>query len=157
MHTSFNVGSSALRKGRVSCPAQIYFITSVCKQRFPFFANATAAQAAARVLSNSRTWPDARCLAWVLMPDHIHVLMVLGQTESLSLAVQRVKSLTAHAVNEHLQQSLAIWQRGFHDHALLSAHQTPYFVSYMMANPVRAGLVKHSADYPFQAYDDCLG
>lgn len=154
MRRTFRPGGQALRKGRYSCPGQVYFITSVCKDRAARFADDLTARMAGLCLMDARTWPDARCLGWVLMPDHLHALILLGGTESLSLVMQRVKSLIAARVNQCHGTSHGLWQHGFHDHAITALEDIPDFARYLVNNPVQAGLVEHSGDYPHQWLDE---
>ena len=147
-------GARALRKGRLSRPGHIYFITSVCKDRSPLFADDIAAGIAHCCLLDELTWPDARCLAWVIMPDHLHALIQLGVKEPLSLVVQRMKGLIAVKVNQQVGISKVFWQRGFHDHALAAHEDFSGFVRYIVDNPLRAGLVDNAADYAYWWLDD---
>ncbi len=43
----------------------------------------------------------------------------------------------------------AVWQAGYHDRVLRSEADTPAVVAYVLANPVRAGLVENPGDYSF--------
>ncbi len=149
MNHSFSRGTQSLRKGRFSCPGQVYFITSVCIDRNPVFANDLAASAAQQCLLDERTWPDADCLGWVVMPDHMHALIRLGEKETLSLTVQRMKSLISARINQHTGFSQACWQRGFHDHAITTNEPLLGFAQYIVNNPMRAGLIGNSGNYPY--------
>lgn len=88
------------------------------------------------------------------MPDHLHAMILLGEKESLSLVVQRVKSLIAARVNQCHGTSQAVWQHGFHDHALTAPENIADFARYLVNNPVQAGLVENSGDYPHQWLDE---
>ena len=137
-----------LRKGRSSVPGQIYLVTSVTKDRRKWFLDFDLGCLASKILNSPQLWPDANLLAWVLMPDHLHLLVELGDRESLELAVQRVKSL----VSKELRLSLGpaqIWQPGFHDHALRNSEDVISVARYVIANPIRAGLAKDVGEYPF--------
>jgi REP element-mobilizing transposase RayT len=90
-------GHRVLRKGRASLPGQVYPVTVVSRERQRHFANFAAACAVASVLGDATAWRDARAMAWVLMPDHWHALVQLGEVNSLSAAMQRINSLTARA------------------------------------------------------------
>jgi putative transposase len=139
---------SFLRKGRASVPGQIYLVTSVTKDRRKLFLDFDLGCLASKILNSHQLWPDANLLAWVLMPDHMHLLVELGDRESLALVVQRVKSLVAR----ELRQSLGpeqIWQSGFHDHALRDSEDVIAVARYVIANPLRAGLAKGVGEYPF--------
>ena len=80
-------------------------------------------------------------LAFVIMPDHLHWLLCLEQA-TLSTVVGAVKSVTAHAYG------CTLWQEGFHDHALRKEEDLVETARYIVANPLRAGLVKRLGDYP---------
>jgi len=87
-------------------------------------------------------------LCWVLMPDHFHALVRLDGGVPLSVVVQRLKSMSARACH-HVRPNVEIWSRAFHDHALRRDEDMLCTARYIVANPVRAGLVKQAKDYPF--------
>ena len=70
---------NALRKGRASIPGQIYNVSTATIERASFFLDFGAACAAARCFESTRLLGDTRMLAWVLMPDHVHWLVQLGE------------------------------------------------------------------------------
>ena len=78
-------------------------------------------------------------LCFVVMPDHFHWLLELSDKHSLSQTVGMLKSQTARAIG----------QRGFHDHALRQEEDALQIARYIVANPLRAGLVKSVKDYPY--------
>ena len=88
-------------------------------------------------------------LAWVLMPDHAHWLVQLHGHDALATVVNRLKSASARAVNQALGRRGALWSRAFHDHALRSDETIEVVARYIIANPIRAGLVSRVGDYPF--------
>lgn len=138
----------ALRRGRSSAPGQLYHITTCTKDRQPFFDNATCARL---VIREMRALHDARFVsswAWVLMPDHLHWLLELGEAGNLSDVVKRLKGRSAAALRSHVGYG-PVWQRGFHDHALRREEDVQMVARYLVANPVRAGLVRRVGDYPW--------
>ena len=147
-------GTNALRKARWSNPRQIYSITSVCMAREKVFANYQNARLAAYVLNSKKLWPDAKCLAWAVMPDHIHMLIELGDKEPLSLVVQRIKSLLAVAINQERNKRQPVWQRGYYDHAIRTDEDVLMAARYIANNPIRAGLVAKIGDYPYWSLMD---
>ncbi|MEO7067458.1 MAG: transposase [Rhodanobacter sp.] len=152
MTTFPNRGCLHLRTGRYSLPGQLYLLTTVTHQRHPWFLDADIARLAARTMSSAAHWLPSRCLCWVLMPDHWHGLVELGEGAALATAMQRIKGAAAHSINQRLKIKGPIWASGFHDHALRREESVEDVVRYMMANPVRAGLVHNVIDYP---YWDC--
>jgi len=88
-------------------------------------------------------------LAWVLMPDHAHWLLQLQGGETLATVVSRLKAASARSANEVLNRSGPLWQRAYHDRALRKDEQILAAARYLVANPLRAGLVRRLGDYPY--------
>jgi REP element-mobilizing transposase RayT len=138
-----------LRKGRYSEQQRAYFVTTVLDRREQrYFADLSCARcvvAEMRALHDD----DVVCsLAWVIMPDHVHWLFQLGEYMDLSAAIKRFKACSARRVNEHLNRRGALWQKSFYDHALRKDEDVRGVARYIVANPLRAGLVEKVGDYP---------
>jgi len=82
------------------------------------------------------------------MPDHIHMLVQIGQTP-LHGIVNQLKSYSARLLNREIGRSGRFWDHGFHDHALRKEENMVDVARYIVANPVRAGLVRRYGDYPY--------
>ena len=133
--------SHRLRRGRVSEPGRAYLVTTVTRAREPVFENLWSARTLIGVLMEADRVRMSRTLAFVVMPDHLHWLLQL-QDESLSRLVGRIKSLSAKRLGRPL------WQRGFYDQALRQEEDIQDLARYIVANPLRAGLVSCIGDYP---------
>jgi putative transposase len=140
--------SCDLRLGRRSEIGRIYLLTFVTRARTNCFSDAALARAASRALASASTWPDASLLCWVLMPDHWHGLVEL-RAGTLSRSIARAKSIVTRDVRRSLGRHLAVWQDGFHDHAIRKDEDTRAIARYVIANPLRAGLVARVGDYPY--------
>ncbi|MCC8538711.1 transposase [Xanthomonas axonopodis pv. poinsettiicola] len=141
-------GHRALRHGRHSVPSCCYLLTTATWQRRAVFADWGLAATACRAFT-AATPSDATLLAWVLMPDHAHFLMQLGHVAVLADAVSRMEACSARAVNVQRQSSAPVWGRSYHDHALRTDDDLRVAARYIVANPLRAGLVTRIGDYPF--------
>jgi len=82
------------------------------------------------------------------MPDHLHALVVLGEMP-LALLMKRLKGRTALAINRRRDSRDRVWQQGFHDRALRREESMVAAARYIVANPVRAGLVRRLGEYSF--------
>lgn len=142
-------GNEALRKGRVSLAGQRYLVTTVTLGRKALFADSCLAFAAARTAVDPRIWRQSRLHCWVLMPDHWHALVELGENDTLAGLMTRFKSSTAREINVARGGGDPVWQRAYHDHALRDEEDTIAIARYVIANPKRAGLVERVGDYPF--------
>lgn len=138
-----------MRKGRISIANGIYLVTATTLDRQKVFTDFDAGCAAGRCFEDKQLLGDAEMLAWVLMPDHAHWLLQLGEQDGLSTVVRRLKSASAQQVNRALNRVGALWAKAFHDHALRSEESLQDVARYVIANPIRAELVKRVGDYPF--------
>ena len=140
---------SDLRKGRYSEQQQAYFVTTVLAEREKsYFTDFSCAR---RVVTEMRALHDdetVSSLAWVIMPDHVHWLFQLGERMDLSAAVKHFKARSSLRVNSHLNRHGTLWQKSFHDHAVRKEEDIRNIARYIVANPLRAGLVEHIGDYP---------
>lgn len=142
-------GHRALRRGRCSLPGTPYLITTICAGRSPLFQEWTCASAVAATLAEARLWRDARLECWVLMPDHLHMVVTLGK-EELPQLMRRTKAVTSRAANVSLGRNGGpVWARGYHDRALRHEDDLRVVARYVIANPLRAGLAAAVADYPY--------
>ena len=103
-------GHRALRRGRCSLPGTPYLITTICAGRSPLFQEWTCASAVAATLAEARLWRDARLECWVLMPDHLHMVVTLGK-EELPQLMRRTKAVTSRAANVSLGRMAARYGR----------------------------------------------
>ena len=141
MKTFTRYHSSSLRKGRFSEPGRAYVITTVCQCRHPFFNDFSNARILINALRMSDILGRTRTCCFVVMPDHLHWLFVLGDLSDRSQTVHAVKSISSR----HIGRSP--WQRGFHDHAIRDEEDIKPIARYIIANPIRAGIVRTLRDY----------
>jgi REP element-mobilizing transposase RayT len=136
-----------LRKGRYSEIGRVYIVTVTTHQRRPIFTDLKLGRLVVQELRRAEQQGLADSLAWVLMPDHLHWLFQLKKS-SLSLLLKQVKARSAIALNKVSGSKGQIWQHGFYDHALRREENLRKHARYIVANPVRAGLVERVRDYP---------
>ena len=142
-----------LRNGRYSQLGQEYFITTVTANHRPVFLDFWNCRLLVKVLREVEDDGWGQWLAWVIMPDHFHGLFSLGERGTLSEAIGRVKGVSSFSINRHLGKKGALWQRAFHDHALRREEDRRAVARYIVANPLRKGLVTNIMDYP---HWDCV-
>ncbi len=83
------------------------------------------------------------CFLFLLMPDHLHALIALPPSESMSNVVRAWKSW--HTRTHHLA-----WQGGYFDHRLRAGHEFELKAHYIRQNPVVKGLCPRTEDWPWQ-------
>ncbi|MNG31282.1 Transposase IS200 like protein [compost metagenome] len=80
------------------------------------------------------------------MPDHFHWLIELHNGD-LPKLMQSVKSRSARAINKERGRQETLWQKGYFDRVLRRDEDLKSAARYIIANPMRAGLVAHVGDY----------
>ena len=148
MQDSPNPGYRSLRKGRSSIPGAYYSLTLTTIERKPLLAN----EKVAAVIFDAFDWLETnnwcRWVCLVVMPDHIHAVIQLGEDQPLSRLIQTFKSFTARRINAYLERSGSLWQAAYHDHGIRRDESLNAIIRYCYENPVRSGLVKTAKDYP---------
>ncbi len=138
-----------LRTGRISEPNQLYLLSTVCNNREPLFSDITLGRIVVRSLRHHHEHGYVSSLTFVVMPDHLHWLVRLSPGIVLPHLMKSVKSYTARETNQRCNtQRKRIWQPGFHDHALRHEEEVLHTARYIVANPLRARLVRRLGDYP---------
>ena len=138
-----------MRKGRASLKEHVYLVTAVTHQRQSVFSSINAGRIVVREMMRSVRYGHTDTLAFVVMPDHMHWLFMLAGERTLSSVVGAVKRHSARQINtKSSMRGRQVWQRGYHDHALRREEDVIHAARYIVANPLRAGLVKRVGDYP---------
>jgi REP element-mobilizing transposase RayT len=146
---SFRHGTRSLRHGRYSAPNQIYHVTAATAWRRRLFTNFAMAREVVRALRTETESQNCDTLCFMLMPDHLHWLLQLKHGGSLTVCVNNVKANSARRINALKSRNERIWQQGFYDRALRSDEAVVAVARYIVANPLRAGIVESVGEYPF--------
>jgi len=88
--------------------------------------------------------------AWVIMPNHIHILVEIGDT-SLAKLMQSWKQFIARQANKILRREGTFWQREYWDTYMRDTAQTLKAVKYIENNPVKAKLVHATKDWQWSS------
>ena len=139
---------SQLRIGRHSEPHRAYFVTTMLNERKQrYFADFHCARLVVTEMRILHEANDVNSMAWVIMPDHIHWLFQLTEHKSLSDVMKYFKARSAQRVNVYLKREGRLWQNAFYDHAIRNDEDIKAIARYIVANPLRAGLVNRIGDY----------
>jgi len=92
-----------------------------------------------------------RLLSWVVMPNHVHVLIEVIAGFSLSRIVHGWKSFTAKEIARHIRAPGTVWQEDYWDRAIRSEEHLASAVAYIINNPVTAGLVDAPERWPWSS------
>jgi REP element-mobilizing transposase RayT len=91
-----------------------------------------------------------RLFAWVVMPNHVHVLVEVGETP-LTKLVQNWKSLVAVEANRLLGRTGRFWQPDYWDRFIRDTEQILKAIRYIENNPVKAKLCRSAEAWSFSS------
>ena len=128
---------------------RIHHVVVATRRRQRYFEPFASACAASRAFTDPRALGRGRLLAWVLMPDHAHWLLQPGTRDSVAQVVARMKARSGRAVNRLRGEKRPVWASSWEDRALQDGEDARSVARFIVANPMRAGLVRTVADYPF--------
>ena len=152
---------SALRWGRWSHAGVWYSVTSCIDRREARLipdplcplADPRPAEVVVRCvrwLHEQRRWT---CKAYVIMPDHVHLIFALSEPTGLSVVMSSFGKFTAKELNRLQGKQGRVWQPGFLDHALRGDESYAAHLEYVRQNPVRKGYVHRAEDWPYTAVE----
>ena len=86
---------------------------------------------------------------FVIMPDHVHLLLTVHGDTTVEKAMQLVKGRFSYRLSHELGYKGEVWQRGFSEVQVMGRENFETHRKYIAENPVKAGLVDSPENYPF--------
>ena len=124
-----------------------YFLTFVTAQRRRLFQVEANSELFLQVLHTQREKGRFHLYSFVIMADHIHLLLTPGPDVSLEKAVQFLKG----GFSFLLKSKLDVWERGYNESRIADAGAFEACKRYIEQNPVRKGLAADAADYAYSS------
>jgi putative transposase len=123
-------------------------VTIAVQNRRPIFAQPELAEAAMEILRAQSRKTGVVVYGYCVMPDHVHLVISPSDGCDLVSFVGQYKILVQRVGWSKGVQG-TFWQKSFWDHFLRSDEPLGRVVEYVLANPVRKGMVEDWRDYPF--------
>jgi REP element-mobilizing transposase RayT len=92
-----------------------------------------------------------RLSAWIVMPNHVHLLLTPCAEWSLSQIMKDMKSFTSHEANRILGRRGQFWMEEYFDRYIRDAKHFSNAIAYIENNPVKAGLCARPEEWPFSS------
>jgi putative transposase len=129
-----------------------YFLTCCTAGRCHWFdVHSTVAMTLSQIRRSAACF-EIELLAWCFMPDHLHLLCGgMSERSEFRRFVKDFKQRTGHAFARRTAGRL--WQPSFYERVLRDGEATEEVVRYILANPVRTGLVREPLSYPHSGSD----
>jgi putative transposase len=146
----------------------LHFITFSCYRRRPFLGTPRARHHFVKILDQVRTRYRFLLIGYVVMPEHIHLLLSEPKKGNPSKVLQVLKQKVSRALRKRPKKPLsaqlqlpvprskpdtpAFWQRRFYDFNVWSDKKLREKLDYMHRNPVQRKLVVHPKDWPWSSW-----
>jgi len=150
----------------------LHFITTSCYQRLPLLARAENRDLFLQVLEQVRRRYGFVVVGYVVMPEHVHLLLSEPERGHPSLVMQVLKQGVARRLLCRLRrerdprqgelwdialEQQHIWQKRFYDFAVWTAEKRQEKLHYIHQNPVRRGLALEPEHWQWSSARDYLG
>jgi putative transposase len=133
-------------------PGDISFLTHVTYKRMPILTDNF--DLLCTVWHSIKAQSQVELLAWVVLPDHMHVL-VENHGDDLSYLTKRFKlSFSHHYRKNHGLNRGRIWQYRFWDHIIRNGDDLNRHIDYIHYNPIKHGLSSDPRQYHFSSFHD---
>jgi putative transposase len=133
---------------RTMSPPGTYFITFVTWQRRRLFVVEPYVRLFLKTLYSYRRLGRFQLHAFVLMPEHAHLLLTPVSDVTADRAIQLIKGGYSRAFGLEFR-GREVWQRGFTDHRIRDAEDFARHREYIHQNPVKRGLVESAKEYRY--------
>lgn len=119
------------------------FITQACKDRVPALAGMESLLLA--VIQELREATGCKILARVILPDHLHLIVIGGRGFSSFMQSMKLRSVRRAGQGR-------FWQDRFHDHVIRDDRDLRNHLDYLHYNPVHHGYTSTPEAYPFTSF-----
>jgi REP-associated tyrosine transposase len=128
-------------------PSATYFITTDTWQRRSLFRNTAVASIVEEAIFRYRDQGRYLVHHYVVMPDHIHVILTPGTSSTLERCVQLIKGGSAREIGKRPGMRFPVWHAGFTEHQIRDQRDYDSHATYIDQNPVKAGLAESPENY----------
>jgi putative transposase len=124
----------------------VFFITTGINNRIPLFKKPEAAKLVIDSFQFFRQRGEIELYGFVVMPDHLHIVLKVKEPLTISQFTKRLKNYIANSLGEG-----PIWEKGYWSEVIAGEFFLRQKLVYIHANPVRAGLVESVEEYPWSS------
>lgn len=128
----------------------LHFLTFSCYRREPLLDTPRSRSIFEQTLERTRRWYGFYVSGYVVMPEHVHLLISEPERSRLSVVVQMLKQVSSRQLKT--PGSVAFWQTRYYDFNVLSERKRVEKLDYMHWNPVKRELVKSPEEWAWSSF-----
>ncbi len=130
----------------------LHFITFSCYRRQKFLQTAVARNHFVHALERTRKWYAFYVVAFVVMPEHVHLLISEPERKTLPIAIQMLKQIVSARFGEG-----QFWQVRYYDDLVHTEDHRLQVMRYIHRNPVKRKLVARPEDWQWSSFNNHAG
>ncbi len=138
------------RTARIVIPGIAHHVTQRGNHRQPVFFTDDDYTAYIGILATALRKTGTQCLAWCLMPNHVHLMLTPRNEDGLRAPLSSAHTTYVQRINHAQGFSGHLFQGRFASYPMDDAHMM-VAARYIENNPVKAGLVKAAGDWPWSS------
>lgn len=138
------------RLARIVIPGVAHHVTQRGNRRLPVFFGDDDRRAYLGLVASAAAASGTRCLAWCLMDNHVHLILVPAREDGLRQTLGEAHRRYSRAINFREGWRGYLFQGRFASYPMDDAHLMAA-VRYVENNPVAAGMVAEAADWPWSS------
>ncbi|HWW15979.1 MAG TPA: transposase [Candidatus Dormibacteraeota bacterium] len=138
-----------MKPGRPFSPPGTYFVTFLTFHRRKLFVVEIYVRLFLKTLYRYRREGRYTLHAFVVMPEHVHLLLTPANDVTIERAVQLIKGAYSHELGTIIGRDRELWQRGFTDHRIRESVDFMHHQNYIHSNPVERHLVLEPSEYRY--------
>jgi len=132
-----------------TAPGCTYFVTTKTWQNHAIFQVKENAEILIRCMLDYRERGAYLLHEFVVMPNHLHLLLTPSGETSLEKAMQFIKGGSSHQIHRERENKIQIWSPGFHEATIRDVEDFEARRRYIRMNPVEAGLAARPEDWAY--------
>jgi putative transposase len=130
-------------------PARIFFATTKTSMGRRLLQSERNANLLIEVLRSLVAERKFQLHDFVIMPDHVHLLLTVDNEMTIEKAMQLIKGRFSHRLSHELGHKGEVWQRGFTEEQVMNRESFETHSEYIAQNPVKAGMAVSTDEFPF--------
>jgi len=128
----------------------LHFITFSCFHRLPFLGAPGPKETVEAILEQTRARHEGRIYAYVLMPEHVHLLINEPPRILVAQFLKALKQMSSRALRG---DRLQFWQPRYFDANIYGEKERSEVIRYIHRNPVKRGLVRSPGEYRWSSFN----
>jgi putative transposase len=129
-------------------PARVFFATTKTSMGRRLLQSERNANLLVEVLRSLIAERKFQLHDFVIMPDHVHLLLTVDGGMTIEKAMQLIKGRFSHRISHEFDHKGEVWQRGFSEVQVIGRESFEKHRAYIAENPIKAGLIGSGEMYP---------